>query len=671
MNGITSLDAGRFPGRSPVVATARPFRACHLLAAVWCVALLVMPAASGIAKADDEPEIRVAVSAKEIYIGESVDYQVELRNFENPTPPDMSAIKEMFDVVATGDQSRNQSSTFIINGVVSQQNVFSHVYQFRLTPRSTGDLVIPAAKSTIDGKTLTGARLPLRVDAAEVQDDVIVEIQTSHTQVYPTQPFSVTLRVLVRPLPNEANVDPLRPLRQAPPHLQINWVEPLSGLATDDKAQWLQPLLSDDAIGFTLNDITMRTGSFFDGPRSAVFNLSKGRETRDGLDGKPIRYFNYELARTFTPEKTGVYSLGPATVKGTFVVGVEDNQYKPRRLVAIAPAVSIEVREVPSPRPATYCGGIGDYQIAASASPTTLRVGDPLTLTLELTRGPQSGSLELIAAPDLSAIPKLADDFDLIDKSPTGRIEGSVKRFAYAMRPRKPNVSIPALTVNTFDPELEKFTEIRTEAIPLTVSEAQRISGSDLVGSRPSAGSSEIKTRAQGIFQNITDPSELRDERISLVAWGVGAASAWSLAGLLIAAVAVYRRKSADIGWSRRQQARRSANRQLAAAREALSRGESREALRQVRSAIIGLIADMRNRVAEGLTTADAEAVLTAAAVPTDERAAVIGLLEAIESAEYGGGPAGSSNTSIDTAASIETAASLIARIAPHLERGA
>lgn len=250
----------------------------------------------------------------------------------------------------------------------------------------------------------------------------------------------------MKPIPKNDDTDPLLPLCRRPPHVQINWVDPPDGLAVEQKACWLQPLLSEDGAGFTLNDLNMQSRSFFDfdGARSAVFNLAKGRETRDGLDGSSIRYFAYELPRSFTPEKTGTYSLGPAIVKGTFVAGFDGNEYTARRLVVIAPAVPIDVGEVPQPRPATFCGGIGEYQLTASASPTNLRVGDPLTLTLEIERSKQSGSLELISAPDLSANPQLAADFDLLDKNPTGRFEGAVKKFSPTLcDPNEPTSASP------------------------------------------------------------------------------------------------------------------------------------------------------------------------------------------------------------------------------------
>ena len=196
---------------------------------------MVLMLAAAQAVADDEPAIAVESSASEIFIGESVDYVVEIRNVKNPSPPDLSASRQDFDIVAAGDESHNQSSTFIINGRVTQQNSFGHAYRFRLTPKRTGKLVIPAPSATIDGKTVTGRPLDLNVIAPEAQDLVVPEIKTDRPKVYPTQPFEVTLRVLVRPLPDEPDGDPLQPLRRRPPHIDVNWVDLPAGLTGDEK----------------------------------------------------------------------------------------------------------------------------------------------------------------------------------------------------------------------------------------------------------------------------------------------------------------------------------------------------------------------------------------------------------------------------------------------------
>ena len=515
-------------------------------------------------RADDEPEVAVEVGASEIFIGESVNYVVEIRNVKNPAAPDMTALRRDFDVVANGDESHNQSSTFIINGRVSQQNSFGHAYRFRLKPKRTGRLAIPSPSATIEGRTVSGRTLTLNVIAPEPQDLVLTEMRTDREKVYPTQPFEVTFRVLVRPLPDDPDRDPLVPLRRRPPHLEVNWVDLPAGLTGDDKARWLEKLLAENGSGFTLNDITMRSGafSFFDGPRAAVFSLYKGRENRKGLDGRPVNYFVYELERKLTAEKSGAYTLGPGIVKGTFADGTESGAYSGRKLVAIAPAVSVVVREVPAPRPATFCGGIGSYRLAASASPTTLRIGDPLTFTLDIERGPSSGSLDQISAPDLTANTQVAADFEILDKNPTGRRSGEMKRFEYALRPKRAGVGIPALAVTVFNPDAEKYSDLSTQPIALNVSAARSVEAGDLVGSIAASGTPEIKSRAQGIFQNVTDPSELKDQRVNVVALAELALALWCGVGCLVAVVSAYRRKSGDVVWHRRRQARRTAEAQ-------------------------------------------------------------------------------------------------------------
>ena len=115
--------------------------------------LLVWPASAA-----DEPEIAVEAGAAEIFMGESVDYFVEIRNGKSPAAPDMTALRASFDVVANGDESSNRSSTYIINGRITQQSTLSHVYRYRLTPKRTGRLVIPAPVATVDGITISGRK---------------------------------------------------------------------------------------------------------------------------------------------------------------------------------------------------------------------------------------------------------------------------------------------------------------------------------------------------------------------------------------------------------------------------------------------------------------------------------------------------------------------------------
>ncbi len=70
----------------------------------------------------------------------------------------------------------------------------------------------------------------------------------------------------------------------------------------------------------------------------------------------------------------------------------------------------------------------------------------------------------------------------------------------------------------------------------------------DVVGALGSSGTPQIRSRAQGIFQNVTDPSEVTDERVNVTALIGVAAGSWLVAGFLMAVVRTYRRKSGDRG---------------------------------------------------------------------------------------------------------------------------
>ena len=173
-----------------------------------------------------------------------------------------------------------------------------------------------------------------------------------------------------------------------------------------------------------------------------------------------------------------------------------------------------------------------------------------------------------------------------------------------------------------------------------------------------------MKSRSEGIFQNITDPKAMHDDRVRWTVWSQLVAGVWALSGATCAIVLLRRRKSSDTVGTRRQQAKRAANKRIAEARNILRQGDTKQAMREVRSAVIGLVADSFNRVSDGLTASDVDQLLTSAKVADEERRTIKELLESIEASEYG---AGLSNEPEST---IEDAAKWVARVAPLLERG-
>ena len=640
--GALGVLGGPFPGISASFARG-------VLFALFALAILTPLAWCG----EGPVEAIAEVSRKELYFGEDLVLQISERNVTQPVKPDVTALKEDFVVVEAGDQSLNQSSVMIINGRRIDRSFHGHAYRYKLTPKRSGQVVIPALTMEINGQKVSTRPIALRVKAPDRQDLVLTEIEVTPRTVFPTQPFEVKLRIRVRPLPDQPQSDPVGPLRRRPPRIQINWLDPLpDGLTSTPAQQWLSALQSRNRIGFTINEIGSNDVFAFFERTLALFDLRVGREKRKDLQGREVNYHVYELKRTFVAEAEGPFTFGPANVKGVFVSGVGQRGYDGRDIYAIAEAKSIEVKSVPSPRPASYCGGIGTYQVSAEASPTKLRIGDPLTFTLSFKRGAGAGSLELISAPDLRTFEALAADFDVADEIPTGEIGGERKKFVYTLRPKKVGVSIPALPITFFDPTGERFVDVKTKPIPLDVTEASQLKAGDLVaGTSPvDAKGTALRSRDEGIFQNVTSLAEIGNRQAAPRLYLI--ASAILLFGyvLLWAGVLVWRRVSSDPAWQRRQAARGNAESALREARSALGEGKNEDALRTLRAALTGLVADMLNLPAAGMTVHEAGAAVRDAGISEAAHHEVDRVLAALDALEYGAKSADELGSALDSA---------------------
>ena len=172
---------------------------------------------------DLPPEIIVELERSRICEGESVLYRVTLNHVENPSTPILEGFDD-FDVQPRGDQSLNSRKVMIINGRRSETIRYGRAYNFVLTPKRVGDLTIPAPTATVNGETLRGKSLVLRVTPPQEQDLAILEIRSDKVSVYPTQDFTVTLTIAVRELPAPyASRDPVAVLRRNPA-LSIPWI---------------------------------------------------------------------------------------------------------------------------------------------------------------------------------------------------------------------------------------------------------------------------------------------------------------------------------------------------------------------------------------------------------------------------------------------------------------
>lgn len=607
--------------------------------ALPCLVLLAWASLlTATARAQDEPEVLVHLERPKIYQGESVEYRVTIRNVKDPAPPGLEGFDD-FEIEELGSQSLDSRSITIINGRKTVTTRYGRAFDYALTPKRTGKLTIPAPKAEIDGRVIRGQTLTLEVIAPEEQDVVKMRIEADRAEVYPLQPFRVALKIWVRavPEPNDA-ANPLR-VQRTPPDLQVPWVfdEKLPEGVRPRRAwsRWLEPLQQTDG-GFRINNINSRTiFSLFDEHFATFLPAGKIVERPDA-SGERVEYWEFTFAREFVGEQVGTYQFGPATLKGRFAVGRDARgQLEGDDFFVIAPAVEVRVKDVPTAgRPDSYIGATGQFRVRAQLSPTEAKVGDPLTLTLEIAG---EGTLDGALPPKIAQLPEVAKHFKVYE--PTTESDGAARRFIYQLRPEDARAeAFPAVPISYFDVEAGKYVTLHTDPIPLKIHESQRLSAQEIAVATPQAeGEPAARAREEGIFANVTDLSALRDRSIRPRRWLIGLAA---LVGLYVAAVVVVgrtRRRQGDSAARRKRDARRAALRWLNAAQVEIDAGRWRAAANHLREAVVGLIADAGGLPHEGLTTADARAELQKLELPAELVARTTRLLDACDAARYGG----------------------------------
>jgi hypothetical protein len=593
--------------------------------------------------AEEEPSLDVQVDRTRLYEGESVLYQVLLNNVENPVPPRLEGFSD-FEIVPAGERSLNSSQTFILNGRVTRIEKRGREYRYRLTPRSTGTVRIPAPSAEVEGRVLRGKSITLQVIAAQEQDTAMLEIEVEPAAVYPLQSFTVTLKILIRALPDVrpyAGRSPLSVQKQAPA-LTIPWAtSPPEGLVpTTDLNRWLSPYTSrgsffdrDLPAGFTINDISS-SFSFFSN-NAMVFQLESARVKRKDSQGEEQPYWEYTLRRTFTPERTGDFLFGPVTLKGVFATGKDERGgLEGENIYAIGKAAPLVVKEVPEEgKPETFTGAVGLFELKGSLTPDRARVGDPMTLTLTLTG---RGTLDTARAPDLTRLPEVAERFKLYEA--TEETQGVMRTFTYSLRPMKADITeFPPVELSYFDVERERYVPLRTEPIPLTIEEAAFLEEGDIVTQSQKPGkSARIEAQKEGIFANVTDLSALRNEAVRprlYVAIMGGMAAFYGLALLLTRRI---RRITNDPALQRRRGASARAKTRLRGGISAIQSGDVRGGMETCRTALVGLVADAADLPEAGLAARDVVERLEALGVDRECTSEVADLLEVCDAARFG-----------------------------------
>ena len=248
---------------------------------------------------------------------------------------------------------------------------------------------------------------------------------------------------------------------------------------------------------------------------------SSSRFKREVIDGIP--YNTAIIKKTvLTAQKSGKLEIDPIKVTCSIRITNQRNRrdpfanffntYNVREEIISSKKIIIDVKDLPSPKPSNFSGGVGNFEISSKTDKNELNANDALTYTIKLTG---TGNIELIK-PFVIDFPK---DFEVYDPKITEKIfqggnKRSIKTFEYLLIPRyKGDYKIPSYNFSFFDTKQKKYVTKKTQSHRINVLKSNNDENNTTSFSQQKV---ESVNNDINYIKNSTIFSEKTDQKISL-----------------------------------------------------------------------------------------------------------------------------------------------------------
>ena len=433
-------------------------------------------------------QVRVSAqteTGKDIYVGERFGYYIVIEGADKPGRVDLQPLQP-FHPQSTGN--RKQSSTNIINGKIT--TITTTIMTYSLTIGTAGRVQLPSVTVEIDGKTYRTNPMTVNISKPGTTDRLDLEVTLSEQQGYVGQPLTLTVKFYVS--------------------------------ADISDFQFNIPALSNDAFEIEDADIS--------DPQAKLYRLHTGMTVM--VSQYRVEHNNRQailvtFSKILIPKRPGRIAMPPSSVSAAVAVGRVrsrdpfdsffggQTQYK--RFIVNSEPLNLEVLPLPDEgQPAEFYGLVGRYTISASATPTNVNVGDPITLTIKI-----GGSkyLKSVQWPELERVPELANNFKIPSQKASPTIENSFKVFTQTIRASNDKVTrIPPIPLASFDVREGKYVTTQTAPIELEVAPTKVLTSADLEGADFVPVNREIEAIKKGLSANYEDLNALRDMSFSPLA---------------------------------------------------------------------------------------------------------------------------------------------------------
>ena len=462
--------------------------------------------------------------------------------------------------------------------MVNNATTVSYAENYTITAAKAGVMHLPAVPVVVDGQTYTTDPVDVTISRPGSTDQMTLEFSLSDKQCFVGQPLVMTVKwaILGR---TRAVCSTFRS----------------SSRATSTLKTYRSRSTPNPSSRFPFRASRSRS--------SGAANSFGGKEA-DGLS----------FSKVLIPKKAGHLRLNPITASANLAVGREQTGdfYNPYRLkfqrVSVqSNPIELDVRPLPETgQPPQFYGLVGQYTITASATPTKVNVGDPITLTIRIGGNPLSQARP-VAHPGSGA--GTGGQFQDPGGEGVADVEGPCKVFTQTLRANSDKVTqIPALPLAYFDAARGAYVVAKTEPIKLDVAPSKVLTNVDVQGTAASAPvNREVEAIRKGLSANYYGPEALKNQSFSILSMLANPVygTLWSipLLALLVSSVVKLagRTNPESLARKRRHQAAGAALTQLKKVSSAAA-GQQHELLL---AAMKGYIGDRFDKVAASLTADD------------------------------------------------------------------
>lgn len=512
----------------------------------------------------EDIQVLATVDRNQITLEDSLQLSITIQGTQNTPPPELPSLPD-FRVTSSGTSSSTQILNF--------KRSVSITHKYRLTPMNTGQFKIGSARIRANGKIYATQPIIVVVQKPTVQNQSVdkslfVETNVSKRTAYVGEQLIYSFRLFHRI--EAKNLDLSMPFGAS--HFQK---EDLG------KAKSYQSVIN--GIQYQVQEISV-----------ALFPIKPGKAEI------PSAMLDLDLYQRTRSNRRGFFN------DPFFGQGIR-SEHKVLR----SKALSVEILALPKKnKPVDFKNIIGQFNIQANLGKKDLEVGDTTTLTITVSG---KGNIRGVTFPE----PDLNRQFKVYPDQPEfkqtvaeNQITGE-KIFKFALVPLQAGaVTLPAFTLDYFDPETKDYRQVKTRPITLTVhpsSAEETLNHVQSSSTNSTLTKPEIEILARDILPLHTQLNDFQNFNSKI---GVYTLIGFVSPALLFVIAAIFirqqKRLTTDVAFYRNQKAYKTASQKL----ENLvqnQNSESKEFVSELSEILREYIGDKLNMQGKAITAAEVE----------------------------------------------------------------